>query len=196
MKQIGQGAEAKLFLDDEKVVKVRPKKGYRLEQLDTQLRKARTRREAKILEKLEAAAIKAPKLVGVCDKDMKVEMSFINGKKLRDAMTVDFAKEMGKVVGHFHANHIVHGDLTTSNLLVQEEELHVIDFGLSFFSHKVEDKAVDLHVLDRALESQHHEVYDELIKAVFEGYVEVYPESEQVLKRFEEVKMRGRNKKQ
>ena len=87
----------------------------------------------------------------------------------------------------------MHGDLTTSNI-ISAPKLHLIDFGLSFISHKPEDKAVDLHVLDRALESQHHENYQDLIANVIEGY-KSYEDSSIVLERLEKVKLRGRNKK-
>ena len=74
-------------------------------------------------------------------------------------------------------------------------EIHFLDFGLSSFSEKTEDKAVDLFLLDRALESTHYQQYPSLFEKVIEGYKEVYPEAGAVLERFEQVKRRGRNKK-
>ena len=193
---IGHGAEARLFKVDGRVVKERPVKGYRLPVIDEKLRKQRTRKEAKILEALKKINIPAPELIKVCDESMKIDMSFLDGPKVRDVMNVNFAKEIGKIVGTLHKNDIIHADLTTSNMIWKDNKIHLIDFGLSFVSKKVEDKAVDLHLLDRALESKHHDIHKECAKEVLAGYKETNPEADIVLKRLETVQKRGRNKKQ
>ena len=74
-------------------------------------------------------------------------------------------------------------------------ELKFIDFGLSKFSDKLEDKAVDLHLLDRNLESSHFALYPEMFEKVLEAYGSEYPESAAVFTRLEKVAGRGRNKK-
>ena len=59
-----------------------------------------------------------------------------------------------------HAIDVIHGDLTTSNMLLRSTSppsIVLIDFGLSYVSSLVEDKAVDLYVLERALASTHPE---------------------------------------
>ncbi len=192
---IGHGAEAKLYKTGEIVVKERPQKNYRLTEIDEKLRKQRTRKEAKIIETMTEIGIPAPKLIKMCDKTMKIEMSFISGEKVRDVMTVELAKEIGQKVGILHKNDIIHSDLTTSNMIFHEEKIHFIDFGLSFVSTKTEDKAVDLHLLNRALESKHHEISKKCMQQVVEGYKESNPKAEDVLKRLETVEKRGRNKK-
>ena len=191
---IGHGAEAKLFKVDGKIIKERPEKDYRIPVLDKKLRKFRTRREAKLLQTLEQAGIPAPKLINSCDESMKIEMSFIDGPKVRDILTPELAKEIGKKVGLLHKNDIIHADLTTSNMIFNKE-IHMIDFGLSFTSNKVEDKAVDLHMLDSTLKSSHHDLYDNCIDNIYAGYKESYPGANDVLERLEVVKQRGRNKK-
>jgi len=194
---IGQGAEAVLYKEDNKVLKDRISKDYRQKDLDTSLRKARTRREAKVLSKLKEIGVPGPELLDMDDKDMRISMSFINGNKLRDVLhnnPVELSKEVGRKVAKLHANDIIHADLTTSNMIL-DNEIHFIDFGLSFFSAKEEDKAVDLHLLDRALESKHHEIYEECFQAVLEGYKENYADAEKVLNRLQKVQKRGRNKK-
>ena len=192
---IGHGAEARLFKVDGRVVKERPAKGYRLPVIDDKLRKQRTRREAKILETLKKIDVPAPILLKMCDESMKIDMSFLEGPKVRDVMSARLAREIGQKVGLLHKNDIIHADLTTSNMILKDEKIHLIDFGLSFVSKKVEDKAVDLHLLDRALESRHHEMYHDCLNEVFAGYKETNPEAEAVLKRLEAVQKRGRNKK-
>ena len=193
---LGQGAEAIIFKVDGAVLKERPVKNYRLPIIDEKLRKQRTRKEAKILEKLNGIGISAPKLLNTDDKTMKIEMSFIDGEKVRDILhkKPELAREIGKLVGKLHQNDIIHSDLTTSNMIFNDK-LHLIDFGLSFVSQKVEDKAVDLHLLDRALESKHHDIYKECMQKVTEGYKETYSDAQSVLDRLSIVQKRGRNKK-
>lgn len=52
----------------------------------------------------------------------------------------------------FLESNIVHGDLTSSNIMIQNTSNApaLIDFGLSSFAALVEDKAVDLYVLARS----------------------------------------------
>tara|TARA_Y100000310_G_C20426165_1_gene689179 strand:+ start:223 stop:831 length:609 start_codon:yes stop_codon:yes gene_type:complete len=201
MIKIAQGAEAVLFKDRGTVIKERLSKSYRLPQIDESLRKFRTRREAKVLGKLQELNFPAPKLENFSDERMSIVMDFIPGEKLRDILRngdeyQQLAKEVGEKVGRLHANDMVHGDLTTSNMIKHSEtgELNIIDFGLSFFSDKVEDKAVDLFLLERALASTHYDK-PEMFAEVLEGYKESNPEAAKVLERLVAVQKRGRHKK-
>lgn len=121
-------------------------------------------------------------------------------------------RKIGKCVGKMHAAGVVHGDLTTSNLMVKaadgqgdmseaahaaagkaDGEIVIIDFGLGAQSVQDEDRAVDLYVLERAFGSTHprtESLYQEVLKA----YGESYKAAKVVLKRLEEVRMRGRKK--
>ncbi len=202
MIKIAQGAEAVLYKDRGTIIKERLSKAYRLPHLDESLRKFRTRREAKVLQKLEELNFPAPHVRDFSDKRMSLVMDFIPGEKLREVLAEEddyesLAKEIGNKVGLLHGKDIIHGDLTTSNMIKHEEtgELFLIDFGLSSFSDKNEDKAVDLHLLDRALESKHYQQYPDIFAKVLEGYRESNPGAAEVLKRFEQVQKRGRNKK-
>jgi TP53 regulating kinase-like protein len=195
---IGQGAEAILHRQENSVIKERIPKDYRLSEIDSRLRASRTRREAKILAKLEEMNFPAPRLRKIDDKDMKIEMDFVPGPLLKDVLhtkPAEFSREIGRKVGILHSNDIIHSDLTTSNMIHCNNEVHFIDFGLSFVSSKIEDKAVDLHLLDRALESRHHEIYSECIAAALEGYKEGNPGWALVLERLAKVEQRGRNKR-
>ncbi len=95
---IGHGAEARLFKVDNRVIKERPAKSYRLPVIDEKLRAQRTRREAKILGALKKAGIPAPELLNFSDETMKIDMSFIDGQKVRDVMSVKLAKEIGNLI--------------------------------------------------------------------------------------------------
>ncbi|MBU2590321.1 MAG: Kae1-associated serine/threonine protein kinase [Nanoarchaeota archaeon] len=199
MKKIAQGAEAIIWLKDNKIIKERIEKKYRHIDIDKRIRQKTTRFEARLLEKAREI-IPVPKVLKSCDKAMIIEMEFIEGKKLRDEIDKMSSKErqdifqrVGKKVAKLHNNNIIHGDLTTSNMLIREK-IYFIDFGLGFISQKVEDKAVDLHLLHRALESKHYKHFEELFNAVMEGYKEEIKDFKEIEKRLEKVKKRGRYK--
>ena len=161
MKLIAQGAEAKIFKKKDSVVKERIKKSYRLPQIDIKLRKSRTRSEAKILRKA-ALIINVPKVIQVDDKKMNIELEHISGVKVRDLLDQDDEKlkrkvcrELGKSIKKLHQNDIIHGDLTTSNM-IWNDKLYLIDFGLGKISIRVEDMAVDIHLLKECFKSKHH----------------------------------------
>ena len=200
---ISQGAEAIIYKkksDSDNsffVIKHRFEKTYRNKEIDTSLRKFRTRREAKVLFKLEELKIHAPKLLSIDDKEMKISMEFIDGPKLRDVFeedNINYSKMLGKIVAQLHDNDIIHHDLTTSNMILFNKKIYLIDFGLSFFSVKPEDKAVDLHLLRQALESKHYDCWKESFESFKKSYLKNYSEAEIVLKRLDKVEERGRNK--
>jgi len=195
MKKIAQGAEAIIYLD-ENIIKDRIKKSYRLKEIDEKLRKFRTKREAKVLEKLSAINFPCPKLIHSDSKEI-IEMEHIEGPKLRDIIEkndyLKLSKELGKKIAIMHNNNIIHGDLTTSNMLLNKE-IYFIDFGLSFFSHKTEDKAVDLHLLKQALDSKHYKIFEKCFKEVLKSYKKECVNGEEVITRLEKVESRGRYK--
>lgn len=197
MKLIAQGAEAKIFEEGSQIAKERFSKKYRLSELDVSLRKLRTRKEAKIIQVLQNSGFASPKLIDVSEKEMLIHMEKIPGPKLRDIFNFNaasFGEEIGNKIAQLHQRNIIHSDLTTSNMIF-DKEIKLIDFGLSFVSDKIEDKAVDLHLLDRTLESKHFQVYPACFDSVIQGYSKDNPQAEAVLKRLEIVRARGRNKK-
>jgi len=161
MKLIAQGAEAKIFKKKDSILKDRIKKSYRLPQIDIKLRKSRTRSEAKILRKA-SGIINVPKVIRVDDKKMNLEIEYIEGVKVRDLFDRNNEKlkrkvcrELGKTVKKMHQNDIIHGDLTTSNM-IWNDKLYLIDFGLGKISIRVEDMAVDIHLLKECFRSKHY----------------------------------------
>ncbi len=200
MKQtiISQGAEAIIIKKGVAIIKERIKKSYRLPILDERLRKQRTKRESSILEKV-SKLIPVPKLIKTDDKE-NIEMSFIDGLKLSESMdkmpnALDICKTIGKQIAILHDNNIIHGDLTTSNMILsnKDKKLYFIDFGLSFHSPRAEDKAVDLHLIKQALEAKHFSRFQAFFSAIKQGY-KTSKHSSQVLKRLENVESRGRYK--
>ncbi len=196
MERIGDGAEAVIYLQDGRVVKDRVEKGYRIREIDERLRKQRTRREAKLIEKVERLGF-GPKLIDSDEKAMRIRMEFIDGQKVRDILSEKnfprVCEEIGERVAELHNSNIIHSDLTTSNMILKDR-IFFIDFGLSFESTKIEDKAVDLHLLRQALESKHHMIWEEAFRSVVAGYRRKANDAEAVLKRFEAVEKRGRYK--
>ena len=196
MDLIAQGAEAKLYRTKEGIVKDRIKKDYRIKQIDDSLRKFRTKREAKVLEKLKEMNFPAPRLIKTDEKE-KIVMEDIKGHKVRDILEKsDYKKlcfEIGEKVGKMHSKGIMHGDLTTSNMILNKE-VYFIDFGLSFFSDRIEDNAVDLHLFRQALASKHYTIADACFKEACKGYKKTFADKDKVFKRLEIVEGRGRNK--
>ncbi len=193
MKEIARGAEAVIYEKDGVIIKHRLRQSYRLKQIDDLLRKQHPKREAYLLKKLR---ISHPKLISSDDKE-KIIMEKIKGVKLRDVLDKEpiLAKRVGSLVAEMHEQNIIHGDLTTSNMIVRNKnEIVFIDFGLSFHSHKLEDMAVDVHLFKQALESKHHVVFDFAMEAFFEGYKN-FKKYKDVLERLKSVEKRGRNKK-
>lgn len=65
------------------------------------------------------------------------------------------------MVVQVHDSGIIHGDLTTSNMVITEGgDIVLLDFGLSYFKDSAEDRAVDLYVLERAFKSTHPSLED------------------------------------
>ena len=105
-------------------------------------------------------------------------------------------------LSHVSSPGIIHGDLTTSNMLISPTEtstpiLKFIDFGLSKLSVKSsEQHAVDLYVLERAIRSTLSDS-DALFNSILKGYKSAFKkesDAEVNLKRFAEVRMRGRKR--
>lgn len=192
MREIARGAEAVIFEDNDTVIKQRFRKGYRIAELDDELRSQRTKRESNLLRKVRIAH---PKLIG-CDDKEEIIMEKIDGEKLRDVLDKrpGLAGRAGEMVAELHNQHIIHGDLTTSNMILDKEgKLVFIDFGLSFQSRKVEDKAVDIHLFKQALNSKHHAVYEKALKEFFTGYKRA-DQHDQIIDRLRAVELRGRYK--
>ena len=201
MKLIAQGAEAKIYRTDSHLIKERIKKNYRINEIDKNIRKYRTRRENSILEKAYKI-IPVPKVLKCDEKENIIEMEFIEGERLSESLDnydnkkrEEICKLIGNQVGLLHNENIIHGDLTTSNMLLKGKKLYFIDFGLSFISDRIEDKAVDLHLLRQALESKHYKHYENSYKEVLEGY-KICNNCSDIIKRLESVEKRGRYKGQ
>ncbi|MFH0835308.1 MAG: KEOPS complex kinase/ATPase Bud32 [Candidatus Micrarchaeota archaeon] len=200
MRKIGDGAEAVIYREGSRVLKKRPKKGYRHAVLDEQLRKGRTKREARVTQKAKALGVNVPEVMQTSDYDLS--LSFVAGKRVRDVLDSasssvrkKICQQIGTQAALLHNAGIIHGDLTTSNLIWHDKRVFFIDFGLSFHSERIEDKAVDLHLLKEALESRHWRVWKDCFRDVAKAYEKKAKDGKLILKRLEEIESRGRYKK-
>ncbi|WP_297062972.1 Kae1-associated kinase Bud32 [Thermococcus sp.] len=213
MKLIAQGAEAKIYegtfgevfgvslIDEKVIVKHRIPKRYRIPEIDLKLRKERTVREARILHRAKEFGVNCPHVYEVNLRDMVIVMEFIEGVRLKEHLEevpmekrLELCREIGRQIGKLHRAGIVHGDLTTSNMILREGKVYLIDFGLADFDSTLEARGVDLHLLKRAMESTHYTWFEEGFRAVLEGYGEVLGEKakEEIEEKIEEIESRGR----
>ena len=195
MKIIAQGAEAKIFLIRDKIVKDRISKKYRLPEIDNKIRRRRTKAEAKLLTKA-SKIIHTPKPLADPGSGRMIHMPYIDGLKLSNELNnfelkkqKEILKQIGEAVSKLHKADLIHGDLTTSNMIYKNGEVYFIDFGLGFHSSKIEDKAVDIHVLKQALEAKHFQNWETLFNSFKKAY-----KNKQVLERLKKVEKRGRYK--
>lgn len=184
-----RGAEATVRIKDN-VEKVRHPKKYRHPDLDTRIRDQRTSSEALLLRKALRSDINVPEVIDESDDTIVLEK--VNGKMLKHVAEEDYMTQLGKQVARLHSIDIIHGDLTTSNAIVNED-VYLIDFGLSFTSQRIEDRAVDIHLLKQVLNTSHSGKSEKLWDAFLEGY-RSYDKFNQVMNRLEEVEKRGRYK--
>lgn len=223
---IFQGAEAVIIKKSNSIIKDRIKKSYRIPFFDNKLRKQRTKRESKLLEKA-SKLIPIPKLIKI--SEYKLELEFIKGKKLSEHLdnlknANQICIQIGKNIAKLHDDNIIHGDLTTSNMIYAGKfsknhklsvsdtypkstlrdnnlsndskfKIFFIDFGLGFESSHVEDKAVDLHLIKQALEAKHFKHFQVFFSNIIKGY-KTSSNAPVVLQRLEKVESRGRYKEQ
>lgn len=206
-----QGAESKIFTttfsDRKAIVKERFSRKYRNELLDLNIRKERTKAEAKAILKCKQGGIATPVIYSLDLNNYKIIMEHINGQTVNDYLSnikdkLDDNGELSKlltnigaIVGKMHSLGVFHGDLTTSNIIRKEDDtLVLIDFGLSHFNPSVEDKAVDLYVLERAFVST-HSYFSQLFPVILDGYKNGYElDVQAVFNQFQNVRSRGRKR--
>jgi TP53 regulating kinase-like protein len=203
---IKKGAEANLYLMDwqnrKAIVKKRLPKKYRPSRLDEQIRTYRTVHEPLLMHGAKQAGVPTPVIYQVNVKEATIIMEFIEGMQVKESLNSQSEKEresiclrIGKSIGKLHRSGIVHGDLTTSNMILKSEEKIVfVDFGLGEKTNELEARAVDLHLMKRALQSTHFRFAEECFSAVMEGYTSVMEAqtAREVFEKIKEIERRGR----
>ena len=200
------GAEAYLFKENwygrQILKKVRVSKAYRHPVLDQQLRVARTIHEAKILTDVRKLGISTPIIYYVDIPNATIFMEFIEGIRVKEWLIanptdhIELLTRIGEMIGILHINDIIHGDLTTSNMIIQEttEKIYLIDFGLAEYSTTLESRGIDLHLIRRALQSTHFKILESCFTAILEGYSQILGAeyTKEILQRLDNIEHRGR----
>ena len=203
---IKKGAEASLYKQTwhnrEVIMKKRHPKMYRTPELDNMIRSQRTVHEPHIMHKAKEAGVPTPTILMVDVSDANIIMEFVEGKQVKETLETipkqerqQLCRHIGKMIGRLHMNGIIHGDLTTSNMILTPNgKVVFVDFGLSERSTELEPKGVDLHLMKRTLKSTHYKHANECFKMVMEGYAQAagQEETKQVTKKIREIEKRGR----
>ncbi|MFT4244406.1 MAG: KEOPS complex kinase/ATPase Bud32 [Candidatus Woesearchaeota archaeon] len=198
MKLLSYGAEAQILVVNENTLKkVRTIQEYRHPTLDLKIRKKRTKREFKVLDKLYSKGLLVPKVSELDLNECSFKMQYIKGKCIVEEMNITNLSSAMIQIAKMHKLGIVHGDLTPLNLIVSnDKEIFIIDFGLSEYSIDREERAVDLNVFFIFLRNDYPKLYlhkDSLLE-VYRREFNDNSQVDEIFTRLEEVEKRGRNK--
>ena len=207
LKLIYRGAEADVYRGDwcghPAVYKMRKPLLYRLQELDNMIRSQRTVHEAQILHQTKQAGVSAPHLYYLSPPEALLVMEYLEGERLKTVLletgltkkrVMALGEEFGRSIARLHAAGIMHGDLTTSNVIVDGDSLSLIDFGLAVHSQRLEDHAVDLRLIKETLTGAHNSVSKAFMQSLLAGYSSVLgpARAEAATKKLAEIERRGR----
>ncbi|MCK4285526.1 MAG: Kae1-associated serine/threonine protein kinase [Candidatus Lokiarchaeota archaeon] len=149
--------------------------------------------------------LNVPQVYEIDAQNSTLIMKFIEGEKLKNILENlsenqkdKYFKKIGRDIAILHKNGHIHGDITTSNIIItNEEDIFLIDFGLHEYSDTVEDKSVDLHLFKRVLISSHGKNFKFCFNAFLNGYRSEYEqvnkqECNQIIKNINAIESRGR----
>jgi bifunctional N6-L-threonylcarbamoyladenine synthase / protein kinase Bud32 len=187
-----RGAEAVVTFHEGVAEKRRLPKRYRVPALDQRLITERTRAEARLIHTARKGGVPTPVLRDITADTLVMEQ--IRGTLLTQALTEENLHEAGRVIGLLHSAGIMHGDLTTSNLILRESDGWgvLIDFGLAQVTSEIEQRGVDIHVLFQTIESTAPDRADLLKAAFVEGYKGRFTGADEIIAREHEIELRGR----
>jgi TP53 regulating kinase-like protein len=198
-----RGAEAEIrlskYMGRTVVQKYRVKKAYRIKEIDTQLIASRTKEEAKLIAESRSYGVSVPLIYDVDLNEGIIIMEYLAGKRVKDILNSlkeeerkHICQKIGESIARLHNHDIIHGDITTSNMILLDNRIHFIDFGLGCKNSEMEAKGVDLHVLMEAFESTHSK-HTHCFIYVFEGYKrQFHGDAYAVMKKIDDIIRRGR----
>ena len=200
-----RGAEASLiktlWFDRPALVKCRFPKSYRIPRLDLAIRKQRTLAESRALLDLAKTGFPVPSVYNVEPKEGLIWMQYIDGPRLKDIINsfnsgerIQVFTRIGQWVAKLHQQQLIHGDLTTSNILYTPAgQLYFIDFGLAQYDFSIEARAMELHLMKRVLMSTHGEYYPQIYPAFLQGYRTVFKDgANEIIDHIDAIELRGR----
>ncbi len=213
------GAEAEVWagtwMGQNAVRKLRRPRKWRHPDLDLRLGHRRMMSESRLLIRLKRRGLNVPAVWDLDPLSGRMILERMPGlpliEVLRDTeLPQDFINKTllntGALIRRLHREAITHGDLSTNNILVDENaKVSLIDFGLAVIDYEIERFGIDLHVIDEILGASHPD-HTGAIQVLLEGYAAeeerlgeapeqsggAVPTAEQVLKRLEEVRSRVR----
>jgi TP53 regulating kinase-like protein len=201
-----KGAEASLFLADwhggKAIIKTRIPKRYRPAALDEQIRTYRTVHEPQLMHEAKVAGVPTPLIYLVNVPKAAIVMEYIQGKQVKQLLNMapqetrhEICIQIGTLIAQLHSHGLVHGDLTTSNMIqTPNGKIFFVDFGLGEKNSELEAQGVDLHLMKRALQSTHYMFWEDCFKNVLCGYTSVLgvEPAEKVYEKIREIERRGR----
>ncbi|RAP52372.1 MAG: Kae1-associated kinase Bud32 [Methanosphaera sp. rholeuAM270] len=193
-----KGAEAdikeSIWDNNGAIIKNRVSKSYRTKELDNKLRLERTKEEAKLLHDSKKYGVKTPFIYSIDLNDYNIIMQKIDAIQLQEKILKtgiddleDLMKEIGSKIKSLHNGEIIHGDLTTANILINNDNPIFIDFGLGKYSNLLEDKGTDLLVFKKSLTTLIPADSEKLFNWLLTGY-----DDENIVKKIDEIEKRGR----
>ena len=196
MRLLSKGAESNIYLtkwyNKKAISKIRIPKIYRQRMLDEDLRKRRTINESRMITLAKEFGLRTPYIYFVDPLRAEIVMEFISGIRASNVLTSSICFDIGKFVSTLHLFNIIHGDVTPSNFIVNRK-ITMIDMGLSFYSTRKEDKAMDIRLFKEILKSTYHSSYSEFFETFLDGYRSINSkELEKILKRVDEIDTRKR----
>ena len=200
---IYQGAEALIikskYQNRHTVQKKRISKSYRIKEIDQNLIAYRTKEEVKLMSQARTCSVSVPIIYDVDLQQGIITMQYIQGKRIKDILNTiseeqrkNLCHKIGTSIAQLHKNNIIHGDITTSNMILFQNRIYFIDFGLGMINSEIEAKAVDLHVLMEAFESthsQHPHCFNHVLETYKKGNAK---QAEAVEKKIQDIIKRGR----
>lgn len=197
VKLLFKGAESNIYLtkwyDKRAVSKIRIPKAFRQRILDQDLRRRRTISESRMINLAKEFGLRTPYIYFVDPFRAEIVMEFISGTRASKVLTSAICYDIGKFVSTLHIYNIIHGDLTPANFIVNRRKITMIDMGLSFYSTRTEDKAMDIRLFKEILRSTYHHSFSKFFDEFLDGYKSVNSmELEKILERIDEIETRKR----
>ncbi|EDO07990.2 hypothetical protein BBOV_III004260 [Babesia bovis T2Bo] len=196
---IAQGAEARVssinYMGKKAVLKTRLPKKYRHTELDNILTNRRIVAECRAVARLRRHGVYVPLIYLVDINHRHIVYEYIKGETVLqvlkgndEELKNDVLRKVGIILAKMHEVNVVHGDLTTRNMLRTEDgDICIIDFGLSYVSTLEEDKGVDLYVLERCCTEKEFDI-------LINSYKQYSKASLQNVNKLAEVRLRGRKR--
>lgn len=153
--------------------------------------------ETRLMSEARRAGVPVPTIYDIDPWENRIIMEFIEGPTVKEAISSRscdseaLCERIGELVASMHLRDVIHGDLTTSNMILRGGRIYFVDLSLGERSSSIESKGVDLHLLKEALNSAHSDNPD-LYEAVVRGYARHVPYADSVLAKVKQIEERGR----